>query len=184
MRIFLLFFTFLFCMDTSAQSYKFAIGVRAGSDIGLTGKVRLFKNVTLEAILQNSLSNKYTDSKTMALLLEDHQPLISRRFNAYYGGGVLFGVQQLAEAEDRNGVMGLAAIVGLEFTLGRMNISYDLKPSYYSKGGGFDFETALSLRYVLIKTEKKKLFDRDERQKRKRKKERQKKRENAWWNVF
>ncbi len=169
----------LFCIPFSVfgQTYNTAAGLRMGSDWGFTFKQRLLKKVTLEGIVQSGFNREET---LVTGLIERHYPLLSKRFNFYLGGGVHKGWNTATEPtyEDPFGITG---IVGAEFTIARINLSYDFKPAVNLSGGEKNVysQHGISIRYVLVK---KKLFDgnndRDKRkkQKAKAKKKRQKQR--------
>lgn len=146
-------FVFFAFSTAFAQSYIDAGGVRIGSgEFGFTYKRLLDKRWTIEGIGTQSINDRNKDL-TLAILAENHLPLISRRLNLYYGLGLqsqIIGVS--ADPNLKNGV-GAAGIAGLEFTVGRLNLSYDIKPAFYFFGGrtNFDSQVALSLRYVFTK---------------------------------
>ncbi|MBK7337205.1 MAG: hypothetical protein IPJ00_14045 [Saprospirales bacterium] len=78
--------------------------------------------------------------------------LITRHFNIYGGAGIHKG-WSTSNRDFVDDPYGLTFIGGAELTLGRINISYDFKPSLNIDGGERRFYTtqALSLRFVLIK---------------------------------
>lgn len=139
----------------SAQSYFTAGGLRMGTDWGLTVQQRVAKKTTVELILQSSFFRK---EGMVTLLGEQHTPLISRRFNLYFGGGLhkgwhtvepIYGVDE----PERPGPFGITAIAGVEMTIGRLNLSYDIKPALNISGGenfGY-FQSGVSARYVIAK---------------------------------
>ncbi len=136
-----------------AQSYIDALGVRyGGGNFGVSYQRLIEGHWTVEGILQQRIKDRNNDL-TIIALGELHNPLLSRRLNLYFGGGPQ--IQLLKTNGDttlKNG-FGIAGIVGLEFTVGRLNLSYDFKPCVYLFGGREDWETqsAISLRYVITK---------------------------------
>ena len=152
-----------------AQSYFTAAGVRVGDGFGVTLQQRIAKKVTVEGILKN---NQTRNEFSVTGLVERHVPLISRRLNFYVGIGLHKGFTNSRES-DFESPFGVTGIGGLEFTIGKLNLSYDFKPALNLTGGEQTLypETALSLRYVIVGN---KVFK--DMAKSKRKKKRQKER--------
>ncbi|MCB0639978.1 MAG: hypothetical protein KDC54_25325, partial [Lewinella sp.] len=128
---------FLISLSHTAQSYDVALGLRLGTEFGVTGKLRLpliDENFTLETILQSSLVR---EEGMFTLVGAQHFPLITRRVNVYAGGGLHAGwVQNQTDgAAPYDNPFGVTGIVGGELTLGRFNISYDFKPAINLTGG-------------------------------------------------
>lgn len=138
-------------LQLAAQSYNTALGLRLGSDWGITAQQRIADHTTIEGILQSSFARKEV---VLSLLAEQHYKIISRRFNIYVGGGLHKGwlTDDKMEAKDP---FGISLIGGLEFTMGRINLSYDFKPAINLIGGEswIYFHQGLSARYVIIKRE-------------------------------
>lgn len=84
-RILFCLFTCVFLTDLDAQKYITAGGARLGEDIGISIQQRIAKHLTIEGVLNSSYRN---DDLGLKLMLEQHYPLITRRFNVYYGAGV------------------------------------------------------------------------------------------------
>ncbi|MEL6925510.1 MAG: hypothetical protein AAFO94_15805 [Bacteroidota bacterium] len=160
-----------------SQSYFTAGGVRLGSDWGLTLKQKVAKRVTVEGILQNGFTN---DNTTVSVLLEKHNPLIGKRLNIYYGGGMhKTWIPNEQPDVDLVDPYGISLIAGAEFTLGRLNFSFDYKPLINLTGDVKQFQSqgGLSMRYVFVKkvkTKKKKqnwkFWDQNNKNKKKKKK--------------
>lgn len=183
-----------FSLVAFSQSYDLAFGLRLGTDIGVTGQLRLppvDENFTVEAILQSSLQR---EEGQFTLLGQQHFPLITRRVNVYAGGGVHAGwvTQQPDSAEEVINPLGISGVIGAELTLGRLNLSYDFKPAFNLRGGEKNVytQTAVSVRYVAFKRHD--IFE-SPRQKRKRKRREareQKRRDrkngqgNQWWKFW
>ncbi len=177
----LLFVLILFFCSWSlafSQSYDFTAGMRMGTDWGLTGQFRIAKKLTIEGILQSSLQR---EEILFTALLEQHNPVLTRRLNFYYGAGFHKGwINSDPELEYTNPA-GVTMIAGLELTLARLNISYDIKPAVNITGGEHRFysQSGISMRYVIAK--KNSIFKVDkkkQREKRKRKRQRQRARRN------
>lgn len=142
-------------LHLSAQSYNTATGVRLGTDWGLSIKQRIYDNYTGELILQSSLLR---DETTLSLLATQHQRLIGKRFNLFFGGGIHQGWLPQSEQEDnlKTNPFGLDFIAGIDLTVGGINLSYDLKPGINLTGGytPLFLQSGLSIRYVLVKHER------------------------------
>ena len=109
--------------------------------------------------------------------VEQHFPLVSRRFNVYAGGGLHKGwVTRDGTEEDPiyKDPFGLSLIAGIEASLGRLNVSYDFKPAINLSGGKHTIysQTGVSLRYVIVKRP----WLNDPKAKRKRQRERERRR--------
>jgi len=154
----------------NAQSYDFAGGVRFGTGIGFSFKYQPIKKMTIEAIVASSFQKEEVQ---ITALMARHNSLITKGFNFYVGAGAQkgFTTNENPTYEDP---LAAVAIVGAEFSISRLNISYDILPAYNIVGGdqSITFETGVSLRYIF---DKKKLFEDREKNQEKRKKEKAKK---------
>lgn len=137
----------MFSSIVSAQSYRTALGVRAGTELGLTLQQKVIANSTVEAILT---TNRYRWQAQG--LFEYHRPILGKRFNVYMGAGPHFGNEK-----GYGDYWGITPIAGIEMTMMRFVISYDYKPSININGGsGYVFhDSGISVRMVLIKRKKK-----------------------------
>lgn len=137
-----------------AQSYDTALGMRLGTDWGLTVKQRMATKTTLEALLQSSLQR---EEVLITLMAEQHFPILSRRMNVYYGGGLHKGWINETDLDQMpyKNPFGITFIGGIELSLARLNISYDFKPAINIVGGQNNFytQTGISLRYIVGKRE-------------------------------
>ncbi|MEQ8705424.1 MAG: hypothetical protein RIC19_15965 [Phaeodactylibacter sp.] len=171
--------TFFLCctaLSISAQSYDTAFGMRLGTDWGLTVKQRILDKTTLEVILQTSLQR---EEALVTLLGTQHLPFITKRLNLYVGGGLHKGwgnVPTNAEGNAYKDPFGLTIIGGLELSLGKLNLTYDIKPAINLIGGERTVyaQTGISVRYVILK--------RNWLEKKRRKKRRQK--EGINWRFW
>lgn len=152
----LLLTTCLLWGTASAQKYRTAIGVRLSESPGLTVQQRLAKSFTVEGMLQFDLKDD-NPKTTFTVLGEQHQKLISRRLNVYAGAGLHKGWMNDHDSPYNN-PLGVSLIGGAEVTFGRFNLSFDAKPAFNIYGGDswIDFDTGVSVRYVLFKAPKKK----------------------------
>ncbi len=159
----------LSCFALFSQGYNIAGGIRMGTDWGITGKYRVGKKESIEAIIQSSANNS-RDEVIITALYEKHNPLISKRFNFYTGAGLHKGWNNTVNGETTfENPFGITAIAGIEFNLGRTNVSWDFKPAFNLVGGERKMYTqsGISLRYVF---EKRPLFERKNKKKNKNKK--------------
>ncbi|MBK8045091.1 MAG: hypothetical protein KBG02_08195 [Haliscomenobacter sp.] len=141
-------------VQTFAQSYNTAAGIRLGTDWGLTVRQRVYENITGELILQSSLQREETAITLMGVV---HQPLVVRNLNLYVGGGVHKGwTSEAVGTEKLKDPFGIDVMAGVEITISKVNLSWDFKPAINISGGEKTFysQTGISLRYVLWKREK------------------------------
>ncbi|WP_111669723.1 hypothetical protein [Algoriphagus litoralis] len=194
-RIVLLsFFIFLVTSQASfSQRYGTAVGIRLGnSDLnrtfGLTVQQRILDRVTLEGILQSDFNR----NTTLSFLAERHRPLISKRFNYYYGGGIAFGNEEsfvkneetkLIDHTYGNSTIGIDLIAGVELTVANAVISLDYKPNINLAGRSefYRGQVGISARTVLVKSKEQK---RKQRQRQKAKKSSQRKSVNPFSELF
>ena len=141
-----------------AQSYNTAGGLRLGTDWGLTVKQRVYDNWTAELLVQSSLVREET---MLPILAANHNNLLFRNFNLYSGLGIHQGWRTTAGDPEVEGAItsnsfGLDGIIGIEMTLGNMNLSYDFKPAINLVGGEKTVysQTGISIRYRFWKREK------------------------------
>jgi hypothetical protein len=149
------------------QSYNTALGLRWGDGIGITARQRLLKRTSVEGIFYQH--NK-TDKTIGGIMLNHHMPVITKRLNLYAGGG--FGrIFQQEEENPRTSYNALMVNAGLEFTIARLNLSWDFVPviPVNAEQESMSTLTAFSLRYVLIKKSKNGLFENDHRKNHKKK---------------
>jgi len=145
--------TLLLCANFAlGQSYNTAVGLRMGTEWGLTLRQRFYKNYAAEMLLQSSLQREETQ---LTLLGLSHKPLLTRRLNFYYGAGFHKGWADQLEVSYED-PWGIDFIAGLELTIGSINLSYDYKPAINLSGGEKTFysQTGISLRYVIWKRDK------------------------------
>ena len=161
----------LFCgsgFQAKAQRYGTAAGLRFGNNsfgrtIGITAQQRITERLTLEGILQSDFSR----NSNLSLLLEKHSPVISKRFNYYYGAGISFGKEESFEKVEGsnqiiqtygNATTGVDLVTGIEMTLLNTVLSVDYKPNI-NLAGREDFyrgQVGISARMVLVKSKEQK----------------------------
>lgn len=189
----------VFCLTylfTQAQGYDTAFGLRFGTEWGLTFKQRFAKRTTAEALLQYSNKRKET---TISLLGEQHLPILMRNVNIYGGGGLHKGFVSAIDGEaPYKDPLGLTLIGGVEVSVARLNVSFDIKPSVNVVGGEKKLYThsGVSVRYIIDKrpiinkkSDKEKARAQRQRQKAKakRKKQREKRKKNGEginWRIW
>jgi hypothetical protein len=147
-------------IHVTAQSYVTAAGVRVGLQrvgFGLTLQQRIAKTSTIEAIAQTNNTDW-----SLATLYEKHQKILfQKRLNIYFGVGGHYGGYH----NDAGGYAfyGITGIAGTEVTFGRLNVSLDYKPAINltrQEGKPFVFhDIGFSARYVMVKQQRKKLFE-------------------------
>ncbi|MCE7057633.1 hypothetical protein LZF95_23325 [Algoriphagus sp. AGSA1] len=147
-----------------AQRYGTAVGLRFGNSnlyrtVGVTAQQRIGKRLSLEGMLQSD----FKLNTTMSVLVEKHHPIISKRFNYYYGVGPSLGVEEsfVKDPESRqilhtygNTTTGIDLIGGLELTMLNTVVSLDYKPNI-NLAGREEFyrgQVGLSARMVLVKS--------------------------------
>jgi hypothetical protein len=96
------------------------------------------------------------DQFTATVLVEQHLPILFKRFNLYTGMGLHKGWYTGTPVEGAiayENPFGVSLIAGAEISLGKFNISYDYKPAVNIIGGekAFESETSISLRYIIQK---------------------------------
>ena len=152
----LLAFIALISLSVSGQDYKTSIGLRAGLPYGLTAKHFLSKTNAVEGILASSFWGGFVIT---GLYENEHWTGWYPGLNWFWGGGAHIGFWDTNrnnpyydETYGGNAVLGLDAIIGLEYTFDEipLNLSIDFLPTVniigYAGWGGPYF--AVSGRYV------------------------------------
>jgi hypothetical protein len=144
-----------------SQSYNTALGIRWGDGIGITARQRLMKKTSIEGIFYQ---HHKTDQTIAAVMLDHHMPVITRRLNLFAGGGV-GRASHLSEDNVNIAYNAILVNAGLEFTIARLNLSWDIIPvmPLSNQENSLTTLTAFSLRYVLIKKSKTGLFQKDKK---------------------
>lgn len=140
----------LFSYSGNAQAYNTAIGLRLGKDLGFTLQQRIANKTTAEAIFYGGNSEPDTYAN---FLLRQHLPLFSKKINAYIGLG--FGSHwQFVDDNFTDQKYTIPGVIGLEMSLGRINISGDVMPHLVLSNEGENSYKSIanvSLRLILIK---------------------------------
>jgi len=190
------FILFLACSSLHAQSYQTAVGLRMGTDIGITAQQRVAKFSTIEAIFVPSINAKQS---SIDLLFEQHKRILSKRFNVYVGGGIHKAWREEGADNFGKADAGITGIFGGEFSFRRLNFSWDYKPTMAFLGGDGEQvvnprNSSVSIRYIFIpqkKNEDWKVWKKENRESRKEKKakekqkeERKARRKKAGWRIW
>jgi hypothetical protein len=154
MRTPLLLPVFIFIsLASMAQQYNTALGLRLGGDPGMTLQQRIGKKYTVEAMLQQGLSNRTT---TATALLQRHFPIAGRNLNIYLGAGPHVGfapadVEKSSTA--KTSFVGASGIAGAELRMNRLLFSLDYKAAFHLAGSSqlMNAQTGVSVRYILVK---------------------------------
>jgi hypothetical protein len=182
-----------FSNNVFSQRYGTTAGLRFGNSqlsrtVGLTVQQRIVDRVTLEGILQSDFSR----NTTLSILGKKHSPIISKRFNYYYGTGIAFGNEESFVKNEEtkqiehtygNSTIGVELIVGIELTVANAVISLDYKPNI-NLAGRTEFyrgQVGISARTVLVKSKEQK---RKQRQRQKAKKSRSKEPVRPFSDLF
>ncbi len=157
-------FTAVFMPGASfAQSYNTAAGIRVDKGFNFTAQQYIADGWTVEAMFHTPIVTKNVG---VTFLAEKHFKVISRGFNFYAGGGPHYYWRKGANGENADpyrNVFGLSGIAGLELSLGRFNLSADVKPEFHLSGDisrVFSWNgVGVSCRYIIDKRERKKDWD-------------------------
>ncbi len=175
-------FTILVIGKSNAQKYNFAGGLRWGGNLGLSLSERVAKRVTLE---QNITSENESYYYSFSALARYHQPLITNRFNWFYGGG--FGIVGIKETDryPESTATSFVLQTGLEYTISRATFYVALEPYTFLANSRlrFKIDKMFSIKYVIIKRKskwKKKVNNIFKKKKHKNKKSNK----GSWKDVF
>ncbi|HUR30173.1 MAG TPA: hypothetical protein VMZ69_02005 [Saprospiraceae bacterium] len=135
-----------------------------GDGIGISMRQRVIKRTSVEGIFYKHHKSNLTIAGAM---LDHHMPVLTKRLNLYMGGGFARAFRQPDESA-KSSFNSLLLNAGLEFTISRLNLSWDFVPviPIGKKDETLTPMTAFSLRYVLIKKDKKGLFENNNPKKR------------------
>ncbi|WP_075351091.1 hypothetical protein [Algoriphagus marinus] len=154
--------------EADAQRYGTTLGIRMGNNqisrtFGISAQQRIADHASLEAILQSD----FNLNSTFSILAKKHHPIISKRFNYYYGAGLSLGKEEsfVKNESDQtiirtygNNTTGVDLIGGIEMTLLNTVISLDYKPNVNLVGRSefYRGQIGLSARMVLVKSKEQK----------------------------
>lgn len=160
-KIFFIIPLFLQFASVQAQKYGTALGVRiARTDLGISLQQRFSDNATFEVLLCTDLKDH-----NATVLIEHHFPIVFKSINYYLGLGGHVGYLQ-----DHGNYQGVDVLLGFEykFPLIPLLISYDLKPEFhFNHEEWFQWNSAFSVRYVLVTQKEQKRNQKKKEKKRK-----------------
>ncbi len=146
-------FALLSAFGLHAQAdYTGALGLRAGSSFGISGKYFLTRDVALEG----HFASRRRGYELTALGLKHRDIGWYRDFNWFYGGGAHIGFSEYRETDSGRDqtqtTLGIDGMIGVEYTFQPVpiNIALDLKPeiNFVGATGVCFFCGALSVRYT------------------------------------
>ena len=163
-RIATVYFFSLVFTCVSAQTYTTSAGLRLGDGIGISVRQKVIKRTSVEGIFYK---HHKSDLAIAGAMLDHHMPVLTKRLNLYMGGGFGRAFRQPDESA-KSSFNALLLNAGLEFTISRLNMGWDFVPviPMGAEDEGLTPMTAFSLRYVLIKNDKKGLFEKNNSKKR------------------
>lgn len=145
--------SFIF-VTLNGQSYNGVVGIRANGDIGISAAAQIFKRQTLQFEHQAGL---FSPVHQTSLMYKKHYRVLTRRFNVSLGGGAMLrGMEQGAESPKMSTTPALGLTMGGEFTVGRINITYDFMPGMFLgdvDGPQFFSNSGIGVRYVIWERE-------------------------------
>lgn len=148
----------------SAQTYNTAIGIRFDDGVNITAKQFLTGKDYLELMVHAPV---FSNDIGFTALWERHRKVLTRNTSFYYGAGPHLYLRNQGRALDteyNKNVIGLSGIMGIDFCIGRINLSVDVLPELHLTGEAtraLDFNgVSFSARYIFNKKERKKLRDR------------------------
>lgn len=135
----------------TGQSYNNVFGLRVGQDMSVSMQQRVFKNYTVQFEHQDAM---FSSVKQTSILAKKHYPLLTRRINVFLGGGLTYRQHLMpGETAIKSASQGAAVTFGGEFTIGKLNISYDYAPGFLlGEAIGtprFYSSSGLAVRYVI-----------------------------------
>ena len=143
----LIFFAFVIPLSTYGQQYQTAVGFRFAREKGITLQQSIGNKLTLEGLLTAPDNG---GQYSISVMLEKHINIIGRRLNTYVGVG-----PQMSFYKNLKNSYGVNSIAGMEWCIGRLNCSFDVKPLLHISGKSDDpiivFQPGISIRYILIK---------------------------------
>lgn len=146
-------FACLFHYPLISQHYEFAGGIRWDENFGITFSQRVYKTMSLE---QNLLAENEYFNYSFFIYARNHKPLITSRFNWYYGGGLgLIRLKETPELPPKS-TPALSLQTGIEFSIKRLVLSVGVEPVFYSSREDlkFNMNSVISAKYAFIPKKK------------------------------
>lgn len=155
MKYILFVWIFVFPCFIFSQSYRTAAGFRIGKDIGLSISQRIVPQKTIDLYHEPGL---FTDRNKTGLMFKQHYPILTKRLNFFGGIGLYYQslsllskIDEPAPSINSSGVM-LAG--GIDFTVGKLNLGFDIMPEVRLFGNNntsrIASSSAITFRYVII----------------------------------
>ncbi len=154
----LVLFLLIVSLSGEAQLYKTTWGVRLDDNqFGLSLTQKIAKKITIEAFSDFDESELRFGANARF-----HSKILGRRLNWYRGVGAIGGL-----LKPNISFWGASAVVGADykFMLFPIVVSFDVNPVFYlsqSHPKWWSMQTVFSLKYVLVKEPKKKIFKRND----------------------
>lgn len=142
---------------TFAQAYNTTLGLRAGTDIGVSVVQRIGKKITIEGLYRDAVLD---DTRNADLLLKRHFNALTRRINLFTGLGIGYIDKLNADRESIQNAFSMPLILGAEIVLINLHIGLDFQPSFaFNEIDGRRLlpSAAFSIRYILVPRKNKKI---------------------------
>lgn len=147
----------IWVLPGKSQSYLTAAGFRVGKDVSISISQRIEKRTTIDLYHETGL---VTSRSFTGLAYKKHVPILTKRLNFFGGAGPFYQFTPVTQTVDfpfeykQN--YGLLLTGGIDFTVGRINIGYDIMPAFILAGDSgptrrFTSSSAITVRYVLVK---------------------------------
>jgi hypothetical protein len=136
-----------------SQKYNTLGGIRVGDDFGISFSQRIANKNTIEIFHQ---PGTFAGQELTCLLVKQHYPLLTKRFNFFIGAGAYTrryypAFEDEPPTERKNGI---AFSLGAEISLGRLSIATDFIPlatfSRSESNRRFSTTSGFSLRYIIV----------------------------------
>ncbi|MFZ1749368.1 MAG: hypothetical protein WAU01_04225 [Saprospiraceae bacterium] len=143
----------LFTLSACAQKYNTLVGIRIADDFGVSFAQRIANKTTMELNIQ---PGTFAGNQLASVLVKQHYPLLTKRFNFFMGGGLYSGKATfpLNDVPTKQLTSGMALSFGAEFSIGNLSIATDYMPlvsiNKNDNNQRFYTTSGLSLRYILV----------------------------------
>lgn len=131
-----------------SQSYQWAAGLKLSKYMGMSVVYSPMVPYSAELIISK---NFWTQEAGLSVVGRYHRKIITKGFNMFGGGGLHYGFN---EGEEKDGFVALMINGGMELSMGKTNIAFNLTPMVGIDR--FRIGSDLSVRYILKKQPKKK----------------------------
>lgn len=133
------------------QSYRWAAGIKLSKNMGISAVYSPEVPYTIEAVISK---NFWTNENGLSIIGRYHRKIITKSINIFGGGGLHHGFYN----DERASFTGVLVNGGMEISLGKTNVAFNLSPVLAFGGQDVKFRVGsdLSIRYILEKQPKKK----------------------------